>query len=391
MMLLLSVVLAAETPPGFTRREALDRAAQHGPELIASGKALAVSEAGVRTAAAWPNPTFGVSYGPDEPKLFGTVDQKFPIFGQRGAAIDAARADVDAAKATLAAERLEAMVAVDCAYTALAAAVAQVDISLDAASLARQLVGKVKPRVDAHQEPELDLQQAQLAARRAEQDAVDRAAVVEGARARLAALLGLAVAPGVDPKDALLPMPALPAPSNEEPPQVRVSEATRVAAERKADRERAAIRPTPDVNVELERLGTDHGGPTVFGVRGTVAVDVPVFSQNGGNVAAQVAQADQASARANAARSHFEAERAAALARWRAAVARAQFEAAEDVPVAVRVRDLARGAQAQGQIPLLVLISAETDVSHSRAAAVDAEAAVWDARDDVLAAIGGSP
>ncbi|MBS2033122.1 MAG: TolC family protein [Deltaproteobacteria bacterium] len=390
MMLLLSVVLAAETPPGFTRREALDRAAQHGPELIASGKALAVSEAGVRTAAAWPNPTLGVSYGPDEPKLFGTVDQKFPIFGQRGAAIDAARADLDAAKAALAAERLDGLVTVDRAYTALAAAVAQVDVSLDAASLARQLVDKTKGRVDAHQAPELELEEAQLAAKRAEQDAVDRAALVEGARARLAALLGLAIAPGVDPKDALLPMPALPAPSNEEPPQVRVSEATRVAAERKADRERAAIRPTPEVTVELERLGSDTG-PTVFGVRGTVAVDVPAFSQNGGNVAAQVAQADQASARANAARAHFEAERAAALARWRAAVARAQFEVAEDVPVAVRVRDLARAAQEKGKIPLIALIAAETDVSHSRAAAIDAQAAVWDARDDLLAATGGTP
>jgi len=391
MMLLLGAVLAAQPPPGFTRREALERAAQHGPELVASNSAIAVSQAGVRTASQLPNPTVGVSYGPDEPKLYGTVDQKFPIFGQRGTAIDAARAELELAQATLDAQRLESLVAVDRAYTALSAAVAQVDVSLDAASLARQLVDKTKAKVDARLAPELDLQQAQLAARRAEQDAVDRAAVVEGARARLAALLGLPIEPGVDPKEPLTPLPPLPAQPAQEPPQVRVSESERAAAERRADRERAAIRPNPDVTVELERLGADNGGPTEFGVRGTVAVDLPVLSQNGGNVAAQVAQADQAETRTKAARAHFDAERAAALAKWRAAVSRAQFEVAEDVPVAIRVRDLARTAQELGRVPLMALIAAETDVNHSRAAAIDAEAAVWDARDDVLASTGGAP
>ena len=122
-------------------------------------------------------------------------------------------------------------------------------------------------------------------------------------------------------------------------PEVVVAEREQTAALLRARRERAAVRPTPDVTVELEKPSDAS-----FGVRAGVAVEVPLLSQNGGNVEAQEAEAARAASKVASARARLLADARAADARWAAARSRAEFSATEDVPGATHVRDLASAA-----------------------------------------------
>jgi cobalt-zinc-cadmium efflux system outer membrane protein len=349
-----------------------------------------VARAGVRSAGALPNPVVGASLGPDEPTLVGSVEQRFPIFGQRARALDAADAEVGVAQASLAARILEVQLEVDRAYTALSAAQARAQLAYEAARIAKELADRTATKVQTQLAPELELEQANLAAGRADQDARDRQADVEAAQFTLAALLGLSPDARLQASDVLTPLPQPPtqtSTSTSTPPEVQVALKEREAAERRADHERAAIRPVPDLTLDLERLQD----PTRLGVRGTVALEVPLLSQNQGAVDAEEAKRAQAEARANAATLRLDAARRAAQVKWDAARQRAEFMETRGVPSAVKVRDLARAASELGRIPFTSLLQAEADVTHAQLDAIDAEAGAWDALDDLRQAEGVAP
>ena len=386
MGLLVALALAAQPPFALTRQQALARVAQ-SPQLLASARGVDIANAGVRSAGAWPNPSIGVSYGSDDPQLFGTLDQRFPIFGQRGSSIAAANGDVAVAKAELATRALELRVVADRAYTALAAAQQKLELTQQAAQLAKELADKTAAKVDARLAPELDLEQARLAAARAEQDVIDRRADLTAASAQLAAALGLPSDSALRATDALYPVPS-PPPTAQLHPELRVAEQQKQAAQLRAERERAAVRPVPELDFEIQ----DHPTPEQsLGFRGGLTLEVPLFSQNGGNIDAQLAQAQQAEENREAATLRLSAEQRAAQAHWEAARSRAEFTVNHDVPASAHVRDLAQAAYELGRIPFTTFLQAEADMNRARSEAVDATAAAWDARADLAAASGAGP
>src|SRR5205823_5830253 len=96
----------------------------------------------------------------------------------------------------------------------------------------------------------------------------------------------------------------------------------REAAQARAEVERAAIRPVPDVSLEVEKLSA--GNPTI-GLRAGLAFDLPILSQNRGKVRQADAQAGVAEAQIAAARQRLQSALRAAFARWQAAAQRAQL------------------------------------------------------------------
>ena len=353
--------------------DAFARARSRNPGLAAARESVRAAEAGVDAAGQLPNPTVGVSVGPDEPTVFGTIDLKLPVLGQRGTAIAAAEREVQAAQADAAAREVTLRAAVRRTYAALSAAQERARLAGEAFQLAQDLEQRALARVQTGLAPQLEAVQAGLARRRAAQERADRGAALASAREELGRLLGESDSTALEAADANFPLP--PAPPLDQlltrsarHPEVQSFQRRQDAALARAQRERAAIRPLPDVSLEFERL---QGQPS-FGLRAGIAFELPVLSWNGGKVREAQAQAQEASALAQDASVRRTSEARSARARWDAASARARSFAEEIVPAAEQLVKMARDAWELGRTPLTAVLQAQAELTSARAEASDA-------------------
>ena len=380
------ISLAAQ-PVSF--KEALERAERQSPELGALRLAIPEAEAGVEAAGALPNPVFSVSVGPDEPTVYGAVEQKLPFLGQRSSAMDAAAAQVPVARAELSQRALQLRAEVRRAYYGLAAAQAQVQLAEETARLTRELAQMASKKFEVGSAPQLDVEQAALASKRAEQDLADRRSALTVAQLHLATVLGDSPEPLLEASDELVPLPQ-PEPlaqllsRAEHHPEVELAERQREAALARAQREKASIRPTPSLSLEVEHLGTAPG----VGVRGGLAFDAAILSQAGGAVRVERLAADRAAARRQAALARLKGAAREAFAKWEAASRRVRFSRDELVPSAQNVARLARVGWELGRTPLANVVLAESEVASARSRAIDAAGEAWSALADLEEAAG---
>ena len=386
---LVAVLLTAE-PISF--KDALERAERRSPDLAVARLALPEAEAGIDAAGALPNPLFSFGVGPDEPTVFGSVEQRFPFLGQRQSAMAAAGAQVPVAKAQLALRDLQLKAEVRRAYFQLAAAQAQVRLAEETSRLDGELAQMAAKKFEAGSAPQLDVEQARLAQKRSEEDVEDRRAALDVARLHLATVLGEPPDASLETRDPLTPLPQVPPLADllaraAQHPEVDSAEGEKQAALARAHKERMSIVPTPSLSVEVEHLGTNPG----VGVRGGISLDVPILSQNSGAVNVERAQAERADARKVAALRRLEGAAREAHAKWLAALRRVRFAEQELIPAAVRVAALARVGYDVGRTPLFNLVQAQADVAAAQARAVDGAAEGWAALADLEEAVGAIP
>ena len=386
MMVVLSLLLAQ--PLGL--QQALARARAANPELAAARQSVRVGEAVVEGAGQLINPTFIASHGPDDPVNSATLDVRAPIFGQRGTAIEAAEREVDVQRAAQRALELRVLALVRRAYFALAAAQVRAGLAEGALSLAREFETRIEAKVSSGSAPQLDLLQARLARRRAEQERDDRLAALLTAREELGRLIGERDNAQLEAADPLLPVPEPPtldqlAGAAGQHPEVQSRLRERDAALARADRERAAVRPIPDFALTLE----DLRARTSIGLRAGIAFDLPLLSWNRGRVHEQQAQAELSSIQARGALERLRSEVRAAWARWHAAAARARSYAGDIVPASERLERMAREAYELGRAPLLTVLQARADLNSAHALATDAAERAQRALADLEEASGG--
>ncbi len=367
--------------------EAFEAANRRDPNLLAARAHLPVVEAGVTTAGAQLNPTLSASYGRDEPTFIAGVGMRFPVFGQRGAAVRTARAEVVVSEAVLAEQTVAEHAAVRRAYFTLAIAQAHVTLAEESTKLARALADVARARMEEGAAPPLDSSQADLAWHRAEQEQCAQEAARDAARPALNYLLGDAAEAPSTASDPLMPSIETRTLDHwvsllEKHPAVIGAEAERLAALARAAQERTVNRPAPDVTIELSNL------PGGLGVRGTVAAEVPLLSRNEGPIRAAEATAVEATEREKATRAKLAAGLRAAWTRLTAAVSRARFFAETQVPAAVQVEELARVSYREGRAPLVAVLQAQGDAMSSRLQAVDAVGDAQNALADVEEAAG---
>ena len=392
MLALLAFILLAapaEARP-LSLKEALLLAQDRNLDLAAERHKLDVARAGIDAAGQWNNPTVGFNVGPDDPTVVGVIDVKLPIFGQRGAAVETARRELatQEAQVALAERRLRAQARR--AYYALAAAQGETAIAGETAKLAGELAQLAQKKFDAGQAARIDVEQAVVAEKRALQDSLDRASNEIDARQSLAQLLGLPPDEELRPTDALLPAPAAPELASLQGRVGGHAELLSLSREReaalaRADVERVAIRPVPDVSLQVERLsGTPNA---TVGLRAGVAFEVPILSQNRGKVHQAEAQAAVAEAQLTAARQRLQSALRAAFARWQAAAQRAQLGSRELLPAAERLLATARDGFTIGRTPFLAVVQAQAEVANARKlsleAAADAQRAFADLEESV--------
>jgi outer membrane protein, heavy metal efflux system len=369
--------------------DAFALAREASPDLRAARETVRAARGGVTAAGALNNPTLAASVGPDEPTLTATLDLKLPLLGQRGAAVAAAERDVQAAEADALAKSVTVRAAVRRAYAALAAAQERARLSRDAFGLAADLESRAQARVRTGLAPQLEAVQAGLARRRAAQDRDDRGAALTGAREELGRLLALPDPGELEAADALFPLPSAPpladllARSGQHP-EVQSLLRQQDAALARAQRERAAARPLPDLSLEVEKL---QGQPAI-GLRAGIAFDLPILSWNGGRVQEAQAQAQAAAWLAKGALAKRTADLRAAHARWDAAAARARSFATEMVPAAQELVRMARDAWELGRAPLTAVLQAQGELTSARADASDAALAAQLALADMEEAAG---
>jgi cobalt-zinc-cadmium efflux system outer membrane protein len=358
---------------------------QHSPTLAASRTELEVARAGVDAAGQLPNPTFSVSYGEDDPKLLFGLDVKLPFLGQRSAAIGSAASLAKVARAEVDVSRIALHVAVRRSFAAHWAAVEQARLAADAARLAGDLAQASEERFRTGGAPQLDVEQARLAAQKAQADARDRAAEAEATLRELQAVVGWQLQDLAPPSTARVPaLDALLSRVGGHP-ELASLQFQEEAARARVHEENVAVLPLPIVTLTAERF--TEQSPT-WGARVGVAFDLPVLSLNRGRVNEQEAAARKASLLATAQRQKIAGQLGAARARWAAADERARFYGGAFLESAGRVLEMSKAGYRIGRTALVTVLQAEGDFSAARSRSVDAALEAQRALADLEEALG---
>src|SRR2546428_721259 len=288
------VSLSAQQP--VTRAQAVAAALARGARA-AFGRADTAAAGGVlRGVRAYTNPSFAATYPKDVPRYHYSADLLLDLPWLRSVRIGAAAAARDATACGFAFERAAIRFDVDTTYTRALAAAAHARLSRRNARAADSLLTMARLRREVGDVSELDVRLAEVNAGQLENVAVDDslAALDELLAVQLA--IGLpAETASITLADALVTPPdSAPAPAGE---ALRVAAAA--AALRSEDRSLAlahrSVIPAPSL-----QLGVERGDPAdpAQGVLPTVglALALPLFNRNGGEIGQARAARDRAQA-----------------------------------------------------------------------------------------------
>jgi len=373
--------------------DVLQRVEERGPEALAASAQVPVARAEIHTARTFPNPGLTIGAGKSEPIIAGALQLRLPIFGQRGARVEAARRAAEQTSAEVTATRWKLRHDARIAYYAVARADEEVVIAGEVVTLAQRIYDMAREKFQVGTGTRLDERQASLVLVKAQQDVVDRRAVAGVARLELARQLGASVdelGPVADPLQAVGEVPSLEEllrAARDRHPELRALGAEREAALARRRSARAELRPAPTLELGVELLdpatcGSDTG-PRCVGPRGALGLDLPIFNWNGGPVEKAEAEARLAEAKARAQLHRIEAEVRSAYQNLGAAIVRARFFDGEYLPNATQVEAMAREGFAVGKSGLLPLIEAERAVLDARLGRSEALYAVHAARADL--------
>jgi len=174
----------------ITLASARTRAERVGPPVELAQRQAEVAAAEVAVAAALANPTVTVQTSKETARLIGGMSLPLPLFGQRGKAVDAARADAQAVGREREIGRLTARWAATGAWVDLWAAQERAAVLALAQKDGQRLLEVARERFQAGAAPRLDVVRATADRSRADADAAAAQALIDAAAAHLAPLLG---------------------------------------------------------------------------------------------------------------------------------------------------------------------------------------------------------
>jgi cobalt-zinc-cadmium efflux system outer membrane protein len=283
----------------LTYEQALAMARERAPILAVSRGRETMTWAEGRVAAIYPNPSVSTGTSTQAAKVSVGVTLPLLILGQVGAASAAGRADFETAKIDTEVTGTEVHAGAAHAYVALWLAERTSVARADATDLTKRLEEAVRGRVEVGSAPELESLRARAEYLRAASDARAAAELVNAAAADLGRWIGGTTAMLRTNGDPVVPDEAPPfaqlaekVPSG---PAVRREHSDARAAEARADRERALLRPALVLDVGADYQDPSYNGPNYHG---QIAVEVPLFNQRGPLIEREVRAADVARLRA---------------------------------------------------------------------------------------------
>jgi outer membrane protein TolC len=396
------VVLATARPApaaaiSVTYGQALDRAARVAPDIATARMAESVAVAETGIAGLLPNPSVSGGTSSQTAKMSLTLSLPLLVLGQRGAAVAASRADLATTRVETEMARADVRALVAHAFVVLWHAQGASLERERAAQVSGRLEDAVRGRVELGAAATVDGLRAHAERLRAEAEAAQTRKLVGAAAGELAQWLGLE---GTDLRAdgdpavpaVLVPIAELRARLDENPVLQRERAATR-AAETRADRERALVRPVVTVDLGLDAWdptlcpGAPCGNPPV-NYRGGLSVEVPILNQRGPYVDRERAVAAVARTREGAARVRLMAALTAAYQVFEAWTASAHTLAEGVVPAADAAAAATEESYALGRAPLFAVLDAEKAGIDARLSLLDARTQQADAWIEVEHAVG---
>lgn len=398
VVLLLSTPAWAQAERRVTLDEVLREAHRAAPDLVVARAQQQVAHAEVGIAGVYPNPSAAVGTSTQTAKLSGTLSIPLVILGQRGAAIDAAKADEATVMMDTQVAWNDIRQATVRAYIALWLAEGVADARRQSAAIEATLEQSVVQRVQVGSAPELDAMRVHAEKLRADDDVLEATADVTASGSELGRWMGIPDGGGLratgdlQAPDAAPALPLLVAQTDGNA-SVRREQSDVRAADARVERERALVRPSMGLD-----LGVDAWDPTLLppGSTGTpplnyraqLTFDLPVFNQRGPYIDREKAQGDVARARVQSARVRASAELTAAYRTFEAATARQRTLVDAVVPAAQAAAKATEEAYTLGRAQLVAVLDAERALVDARVTALEAQAARASAWADVEHALG---
>ncbi|HEX8793948.1 MAG TPA: TolC family protein [Polyangiaceae bacterium] len=358
----------AQAERRVTLDEVLREARLVAPDLVVARAQEQVAHAEVAVAGVYPNPSASVGTSTQAAKLSGTLSIPLVVLGQRGAAIDAAKADEATVKLDTQVAWNDIRQAAVRAYITLWLAEGVADARRQSAAIEATLEQSVIQRVQVGSAPELDALRVHAEKLRADDDVLEATAQVTASGSELGRWMGIHDGGGlraggnVEAPDVAPTLPLLLARLDGNA-SVRREQSDARAADARVDRERALVRPSLGLDV-----GADLWDPTLLppGATGTPPVnyraaltfDIPLFNQRGGYIDREKAQGDVARARVQAARVQAAAELTAAYRTFEAATARQRTLVDAVVPASEAAAKATEEAYTLGRAQLVAVLDA---------------------------------
>ena len=359
-------------------------------DVIIAERRVDVARGEVGVAGTLANPSVSVLTARQTAQLGVGLTVPLPLFGQRGTAVAAARADLDVAGFEVEVSRNDARWNATVAWFDLWEAQQRAGVLALAAEESSRLLAIAKQRFDAGSAPRLDVVRATADDSRAHAEAVSARAAILSAGARLAPWLG-------EPSEGPIAaegqggfVPTLPAIGTliegaaNHPILVR-DRGESAAAEAHVRAEQRQRWPV--INGEIT---VNYGDPTLPGtdVIGGAAFDLPVLSLRGGAIARARAQQAVAEATAVADARRLFADLRDAYHRAEGGIERARALRESVLPAIEEARKMTEEGYRAGRVDLLRLLEAQRAVLDTRLAMAEATATLGRALADLERATG---
>jgi len=366
--------LDAQAPSTLTLSDALARAADASPAVIAARTARAVDVAGAQAAGQRSNPELGFEYAKETPHWAFTGTFPLEIAGKRQRRIDVANATIAVTDAETARIGADLRADVRRAYFTAVAADRRISFTQELAAIATRARDAAQERFQTGAAPRLEALQASLALAQAENDVSAARGDAAAARAELNALLAYPADASptlADPLEsaALPPIEAVTQQALAANAELAVLQKRTDEARARAALARALRRPDPSVSAAFTY---DAPGEFTYGWRAGAAVALPVFTTGKADVA--VADATVVRAQADYDRRAAEIRGAVAAALARASAARQSLERYrnEILPNSLQVEQMADESYRAGQTGLPAYLQTVQAAREVRRAALQA-------------------
>ena len=299
-----------QTPPQVTLSQALEQAFHVSPVLRAHLAELQEAEAGLLGARAYPfNPELEFATadrsggGTSSTDTGFALSQEIEIGGQRSKRIAVASAFLEGATSRFAREKRLLAAQIEISFADAARARELVRVARADAGVTSNLLDFAERRLNAGAGTEIELNLARSVAGRAESTLRQTEALYEEARSRLAEVIGL------DPATAPLPLGDLPDAEVKLPPLSSLLDsalrerADLAALRRGTQAEQAGLRLAKSLAIPNLRIGAfyekEAGTDNIKGF--AIALPIPLFNRNRGEVAELEARVLGSTAEASAA------------------------------------------------------------------------------------------
>jgi outer membrane protein TolC len=380
----------AQADLAITYDDALARARARSPDLAAARAREGVANAEIGVAGLPPNPTVFAGTDTQASKINATISVPLVIFGQRGAAEDASRAELVTVKIESEVTWNDVRASTARAFVGLWLAEKTATVRDQSAKLVKKLEDAVMGRIAVGSAPEIEGLRVRSERLKADADAEEARWRVAGAGGELGRWIGATADTTfrtVGQPRAPEPLPSLASLTGDlgAVPTVRREMADARAAAARAHRERALVRP----GLTLD-LGFDALDPTLpaTNYRAQLGVDVPLFHQRGPLIEREIMAERAARARADAGRAHAAADLLVAHRALEATAARTRALEEGVVPAADAAANATQESYALGRAPLLMVLDAERARLDAHLSAIEARAARALAWIDVEHALG---